>query len=133
LIALQISRQTDTEAGRRRKTQASGGKTKAKAQARGGLARLRDEYERHRSDAFTNLEQAEAIYRHHNHHHGIGSVYENRGLLYFDSGDLENAEGEANKAYALGKQENDAILMARARILQCEIANARLEDDEGME
>jgi tetratricopeptide (TPR) repeat protein len=133
LIALHISRQIDMEAERRRKNQSNDGKTKAKAPARGSLARLRDEYERHRSDAFLNLEQAEAIYRHHNHHHGIGSVYENRGLLYFDSGDLENAEGEAVKAYALGKQENDAILMARARILQCEIANARLEDDEGME
>src|SRR5215471_21756641 len=119
LIALQISRQIDTEAERRRKNQSGGGKTKAKPPARGSLARLRDEYERHRSDAFTNLEQAEAIYRHHNHHHGIGSVYENRGLLFFDSGDLQSADGEAGKAYVLGKQENDAILMARARILQC--------------
>jgi tetratricopeptide (TPR) repeat protein len=133
LIALQISKQMDMEAERRRKSQART-TTKDKAAEPRALSRRREEYERHRSDAFANLEQAEKIYRHHNHHHGIGSVLENRGLLYFDSGDLENADEQAVQAYALGKEESDSILMARARLLQCEVANARLEEEmEGWE
>jgi tetratricopeptide (TPR) repeat protein len=133
LIALQISKQMDMEAERRRKSQART-TTKDKPAEPRALSRRREEYERHRSDAFANLEQAEKIYRHHNHHHGIGSVLENRGLLYFDSGDLEHADEQAAQAYALGKEENDSILMARARLLQCEVANARLEEEiEGWE
>ena len=50
------------------------------------------QHEELRSSAFANLDLAEKIYRHHNHHHGIGSVLENRGLLYLDVGDLDNAE-----------------------------------------
>ncbi|HKF21408.1 MAG TPA: hypothetical protein VKE93_07560 [Candidatus Angelobacter sp.] len=131
LIALQISKQMDAEAERRRKSQT---KSKDKAAEPRALSRRREEYEQHRSGAFANLEQAEKIYRHHNHHHGIGSVLETRGLLYFDSGDLENADEQAAQAYALGKEENDSILMARARLLQCEVANARLEEEmEGWE
>jgi tetratricopeptide (TPR) repeat protein len=79
--------------------------------------------------AFANLEQAEKIYRHHNHHHGIGSIYENRGLLYRDVGDLDNAAAQAAKAYSIGKEEGDAILMARSRLLQCSIENAKLEEE----
>jgi tetratricopeptide (TPR) repeat protein len=136
LIAQQISRQIDLEAERRRKSQAQNkSKDKGKAAAaRGNNHREREEYEKHREDAFANLEQAEKIYQHHSHHHGIGSVLENRGLLYFDSGDLENADGQASQAYALGKEEGDFILMARARLLQCQVANARLEEEmEGWE
>jgi tetratricopeptide (TPR) repeat protein len=143
LIARQISRQMDLEAVRRRETQIrnsksnsdrSKGKDRDKAGVRDGLQKYREEYERHRDGAFANLEQAEQIYRHHNHHHGIGSVYENRGLLYFDGGDLENADAQAELAYTLGKTENDSILVARARLLQCEVANARLEEEmEGWE
>jgi len=133
LIARQISQQMDAEAERQRKLQTrDSNKDKSKAKsgsARESMRRHRNEYEQHRGDAFKNLEQAERIYRHHNHHHGIGSVLENRGLLYFDNGDLENAEAEAAQAYALGKEENDSILIARARILQCEVAGARLEEE----
>ena len=144
LVAQQISRQIDLEAERRRKSQ-SLNKNKDKdrdkhedsrktAAVRGSNHREREEYEKHRQDAFANLEQAEKIYRHHHHHHGIGSVLENRGLLYFDSGDLENADAQAVQAYALGKEEADLILMARARLLQCQVANARLEEEmEGWE
>ena len=120
LIAVQISRQMDAESARRRKSGVSGkGKKQSQLEA----------YERHRAEAFANLEQAEKIYRHHQHHHGIGSVYENRGLLYLDGGDLDNAADEAAKAYALGKEENDSILIARARLLQCTIENAKLEEE----
>jgi len=131
LLALQISRQMDHEVERRRRSQA---KNKDKGAAPRARRAHRDDYEQLHEGAFANLEQAEKIYRHHNHHHGIGSVLENRGLLYFDSGDLENADAEAAQAYTLGKEEGDSILMARARVLQCQLANARLEEEiEGWE
>src|SRR5947209_3099510 len=73
LVAVQISKEIDAESARRRKTgnvSAAGNKKQ----------RQRETYEHMRAQAFANLEQAERIYRHHNHHHGIGSIYENRGL-----------------------------------------------------
>src|SRR5579864_6363162 len=133
LVALQISRQMDLEAERRRKNKVKDD-GKSRSRERSSASRYRDEYQRHRDEAFANLEQAEKIYRHHHHHHGIGSVLENRGLLYFDSGDLENADHQAQQAYEVGREENDSILMARARLLECEVANARLEEEiEGWE
>ena len=124
LIALEISRQMDAESARRRKTH---GPSAAGVRAERNWER----YEQIRAEGFRNLEEAEKIYRHHNHHHGIGSVFENRGLLYLDSGELDTAGEQAEAAYALAKQENDYILIARTRLLQCTIANAKLE--EGIE
>jgi tetratricopeptide (TPR) repeat protein len=125
LIAREISKEIDAEAERRRKSQAKG----KLAAARGRKEDHWAEYEQVRATAFADLEQAEKIYRHHNHHHGIGNVKENRGLLYLDIGDLDNASEQAAQAYQLGKEENDSILMARARLLQCEVENARLEEE----
>src|SRR5437016_583802 len=122
LIALQISRQIDAESARRRKAAVSG---PASSRAKKNWER----YEQTRSEALANLEKAERIYRHHNHHHGIGSVYENRGLLYLDIGDLDSAATQAAAAYKIGQEENDNILMARARMLQCTIENAKLEEE----
>ena len=122
LVAAQISKQIDAESARRRKS----GNVSA---ASGKKQRQREAYEQLRVQAFANLEQAEKIYRHHNHHHGIGSVYENRGLLYLDIGDLDNASQQAALAYTVGKEENDSILIARARLLQCTIENAKLDEE----
>lgn len=124
LIALQISRQIDAESAKRRKGSAS-------APERERTQRNRVRYEQIRSEAFRNLDEAEKIYRHHHHDHGIGSVYENRGLLYMDSGELDSAAAQADAAYKLGQEENDHILIARTRLLQCTIENAKLE--EGIE
>jgi hypothetical protein len=41
---------------------------------------------------------------------------------------LDSAEQEAENAFALGEEKQDLILMARARILQCMIENAKLEE-----
>lgn len=122
LIALQISRQIDAESAKRRKAGTS-------ASERGRKQRNWEHYEQIRSEAFQNLEHADQIYRHHDHHHGIGSVYENRGLLYLDSGDLERAAADADTAYKIGQKENDYILIARTRLLQCTIENAELEEE----
>lgn len=123
LIALKISKQIDAETERRRKSNG------AAPSATGKKERSWEIYEQVRAAAFANLEQAEAIYRHHHHHHGIGSIHENRSLLYLDIGDLDNAGAQAAMAYAIGKRENDSILVARSRLLQCTIENAKLEEE----
>jgi tetratricopeptide (TPR) repeat protein len=124
LIALQIRRQIDAESARRRKAGTSG---LVDARAK----RNRAHYEEVRADALANLDEAEKIYRHHQHHHWIGSVHENRGLLYLDTGDLDNAAAQSQIAYKIGQEEPDYILMARACLVQCTIENAKLE--EGIE
>jgi tetratricopeptide (TPR) repeat protein len=126
LLALQMIKQMDEESRRRRKTRASG---KAAAGGRGRKMNTREHYEQLRANAFANLDQAEKIYDHHRHHHGVGSVLENRGLLYLDGGELEDAADQGTRAYAIGKEENDSILMARARILQARVEHARVEEE----
>ena len=125
LIARQIIQQVDLEAERRRKS-------KSKSKGTGSRERrghYREQYEELRESAFNNLAQAERIYRHHNLHHGIGSVLENRGLLYLDSGELDLAAKQAAAAYELSKQENDSIVMARARMVQCQVEQGLLEEE----
>jgi tetratricopeptide (TPR) repeat protein len=121
LVALQMGKQIDAERERRQ-----GAKTVA---ARGQKQTQLRQHDELRNSAFVNLDLAEKIYHYHNHHHGIGSVLENRGLLYLDVGDLDNASAAAAQAFELGKQVSDSILMARARLLQCEVENGKLEEE----
>jgi tetratricopeptide (TPR) repeat protein len=121
LVAVQMGKQIDAERERRR-----GAKTAA---VRGQKQSQLRQHEELRGSAFANLDRAEKIYRHHDHHHGIGSVLENRGLLYLDVGDLDNAGTQAAQAFELGREVNDSILMARARLLQCEVENGKLEEE----
>jgi hypothetical protein len=55
----------------------------------------------------------------------------NAGHLHLDSGDIDRAEGEAAKAYCLGEERQDHILMARSRILQTTVQNERVEEQVG--
>jgi tetratricopeptide (TPR) repeat protein len=125
LITSQIIQQIDLEAERHRKTR----QDKSATVPRGRQQTRREQYEELRASAFANLDQAEKIYIHHNHHHGIGNVLENRGLLYLDSGELDKAAAEGARAYAVGKEENDSIVVARARLLQCKVEHAQLEEE----
>jgi tetratricopeptide (TPR) repeat protein len=121
LVAVQMGKQIDAERERRQGPKSPLARGQKHSQLR--------QHEELRSSAFANLDLAEKIYRHHDHHHGIGSVLENRGLLYLDVGDLDNAGAQAAQAYELGKEVNDSILMARARLLQCEVENGKLEEE----
>lgn len=125
LIAAQIMHHIDTEAERRRKSRS---KVKPDPSQGGHTTDSRRHYEELRASAFANLEQAEKIYRYHNHHHGIGTVLENRGLLHLDSGELDLAAQEGARAYSVAKEENDAIVMARARLLQCKVEHGQLDE-----
>jgi tetratricopeptide (TPR) repeat protein len=82
-------------------------------------------------EALELLRRAGEIYSLHHHQAGTGSVLVNAGHLHLDSGDIDSAEDEAQKAYALGKEKNDHILMARARILQSAIQNERADEQVG--
>ena len=121
LVALQMGKQIDAERQRRQGSKVPLARGQKHSQLR--------QHEELRSSAFANLDLAEKIYRHHDHHHGIGSVLENRGLLYLDVGELDNAGVQAAQAFELGKEVNDSILIARARLLQCEVENGKLEEE----
>lgn len=122
LIALQISQQIDSVKARR------GRKSAAPAAPGNKWQGQRDQCEWYRDEAFRNLDQAEEIYRHGHQHHGIGNVYENRGLLYLDTGELDQASAQAELVYRLGREAKDYILIARGRQLQCAIGLAKLEE-----
>jgi len=91
---------------------------------RGRLAHLRRE-------ALEHLEAARAIYQQHPNHHGVGTVYLNAAYIHLDSGDFQRAEEEAASAYDVAEEKQDYILMGRARILQCMIENAKVEEEIG--
>ena len=82
-------------------------------------------------DALALLGRAGEIYSRQHHHSGTGSVLVNAGHLHLDSGDIDRAEGEAAKAYRLGEERQDHILMARSRILQATVQNERVEEQVG--
>jgi tetratricopeptide (TPR) repeat protein len=82
-------------------------------------------------EALELLRRAGDIYSRQHHQAGTGSVLVNSGHLHLDSGDIDRAEDEAQKAFALGEEKQDHILMARARILQAAIHNERAEEQVG--
>jgi tetratricopeptide (TPR) repeat protein len=123
LVALELRRRIDEEFARRRHAAAGPGEA--------GQISYREEFTRLRDEAFAHLDEAAAVYAVHPKHRGAGTVHLNRGLLHLDNGALDLAEEEGARAFALGEQKDDAILMARSRILQCMVENAKLE--EGIE
>jgi len=80
-------------------------------------------------EALELLSRAGEIYTLHHYQTGTGSVLVNSGHLHLESGNIEHATVEAKKAFALGQEKHDPILMARSRILQSAIELA-LADEE---
>ena len=124
LIALQLLRKIDADAARRRKAAKRG-----RASEGGTKIQNRSRLEQLRGEALAELEEAAAIYGEYRNHHGLGSVHLNYGYLHLDNGDLESAEKESKTAYRLGEEKGDHILMARARLLDCMIENARVDEE----
>ena len=125
MIALQLQGKIDADAARRRKAAARGRSTRT------GKLPYRGRCEQLRQEALAELAEAEAIYGQYGNHHGLGSVHLNYGFLHLDNGDLEHAEAEGKTAFLLAEARHDSILMARARLLQCMVENARVEEGIG--
>lgn len=126
LMAQQLRRKIDADAARRRKAAARG-----QADDGEGKLQYRKRFEQLRQEALAELAEAAAIYEQYEHHHGMGSVHLNYGYVYLDNGDLDEAEAAGKTAFYLGEQRRDYILMARARLLCCTIANSRVEEEIG--
>ncbi len=128
LIALQLRHKIDADAARHRKAAAKGRSRDGEGK---GNVPYRSRFEQLRQEALAELGEAAAIYEQHGNHHGLGSVHLNFGFLHLDNGDLDHAEAQARKAFGLAEARRDHILMARTRLLQCMIENARVEEEIG--
>ena len=126
LIALQLRQKIDADAARRRKAAKRGRTRKGEDQVS-----YRTRFEQLREEALAELAEAAAIYEQYRNHHGLGSVHLNYGYLHLDNGDLDRADAETEIAFRLGEERRDHILMARTRMLQCMIENARVEEGIG--
>ena len=131
-IALQLQRRVDLDAQRRRKTASRQGQ---ESSALSAVPVTRADHRRRltqlRREAIEHLDAAREIYRQRPTHHGLGTVYLNAAYIHLDGGDFQHAEEESESAYKLAEEKHDYILMGRARILQCMIENAKVEEDIG--
>jgi len=123
-IAVQLQRRIDQDVERHRKTPLKPG-SKGTAQR----TERRERLNCLRREALQHLEDASAIYSQHPNHHGVGTVRLNAAYVHLDNGDYERADAESTSAYRLAQEKRDSILMGRARILQCMIENARVEEE----
>jgi tetratricopeptide (TPR) repeat protein len=135
-IALQLQKRIDRDAQRHRKTSAGrqGKRGATGVDSRNHDSRNQDSRRRLaqlRREGLEHLEAARAIYQQRPNHHGLGTVYMNAAYIHLDGGDFQRAEEEAASAYEVAEQKQDYILMVRARILQCMIENAKVEEEIG--
>lgn len=82
-------------------------------------------------EAFAHLDEAESIHRVHPNGRGDATVDLHRAFVHLDDGSLDQAGEEAATAFDIGEKKEDHIMMARGRIFQCMVENAKLE--EGLE
>jgi tetratricopeptide (TPR) repeat protein len=131
-IALQLQRRIDLDVQRQRKTS---NRARQMDSPRAAVVSSRTDHRRRltqlRREALEHLDSAREIYRQRPTHHGLGTVYLNAAYIHLDSGDFQRAEEESASAYRLGEEKRDYILMGRARIVQCMIENAKVEEGIG--
>lgn len=134
-IALQLEKRINRDAERRRKITSHRqvkGKSGGDAEAREAEPRKHDYLGRLtqlRREALEHLEAARAIYGQRPNHHGVGTVHLNASYIHLDNGDFQRAEEDAASAFEVAEQKKDYILMGRARILQCMVENAKVEEE----
>jgi len=125
LMRLQLRKKMDAAAASRK---ASGGRETSAADTAKAMAEARKQFARLREKALEQLQAAGAIYQGQGNHRGMGAVHILRGFLCLDSGELDSAGSEAAEAFRHGEQKADYILMARARILQSIVENAKFDE-----
>jgi tetratricopeptide (TPR) repeat protein len=129
-IALQLQKRIDRDAQLRRKTSSGRAKSGAGSDSRKSTDSRR-RLTQLRREALEHLDAARAIYQQRPNHHGVGTVHLNAAYLHLDGGDFQRAEEDASSAYDVANEKQDYILMGRARILQCMIENAKVEEEIG--
>lgn len=125
LLALQIRKRIDRHAQSGRSRPAASRSEISTSESR------RLQYEELSQRALHDLTRARQIYDLHGHRDGIGNVLLNLGYLHLDRGDIDKASLQAVEAYRSGRELEDKILMARARILEAAIENAHVEEQTG--
>jgi len=123
-IALQLRRKIDKQVEKRRKESGV-----ATAAASSTATEYRQRLEQLHGEIVHHLDEAAAIYEHHPNHHGIGTVQLNYSYVLLDDGEYQGAEQKAGNAYRLAEAKQDYIVMGRARVVQCMIENARVEEE----
>jgi tetratricopeptide (TPR) repeat protein len=123
LVALELGRKIDADLARRKQANPRGSRSPQPAHPPD-----REQFSRVREEALADLDEAARICSVHPNHRSSGTIYLNRGLLHYDSGAWDLAEEEGALAFALGEEKQDLILMGRARVLQCMVENAKLEE-----
>ena len=123
LLALQMRKRID------RRAQSGRARPGTAKSDNGESLRLR--YHEMSLRALEDLKRAREIYELHGNGDGIGKVLLNLGYLHLDRGDVDKASPEAAEAYRIGQEQEDRILMARARILEAAIENAHVEEQTG--
>ncbi|HWZ83391.1 MAG TPA: tetratricopeptide repeat protein [Terriglobales bacterium] len=122
-IALQLQRRIDHDAQRHRKAPGKDdSKRSSRSDYRGRLLQLRKE-------ALEHLAAAHAIYQRRPTVHGVGTLSLNAAYIHLDNSDFHTAEKQADSAFHLAEEKQDYILMCRARVLQCMIENAKVEEE----
>jgi tetratricopeptide (TPR) repeat protein len=79
-------------------------------------------------EALELLHRAEIIYVAHDHAVGRGGVLVNTGFLHLENGNTVEAQAASERAFLLGQEEQDSILMARASNLRSAVELALAED-----
>jgi tetratricopeptide (TPR) repeat protein len=124
LLALQLRKKIDAEARKPRKAHYPARSAPAPNASPG----LRARHQQLCHEAISELRQAREIYALYPHSGGLGAVIVNSGYLHLDGGDIDRAGREALEAYRIGHENNDQILMARARVLETATENSRIEE-----
>jgi tetratricopeptide (TPR) repeat protein len=125
-IGIQLRDAIDSATRRRRE---AGSRGEGKETSR--VVQLRERLDQLRHDAQAHLEEAKAIYTEYPEYHGTGNVHLNLGYLHLDNGEFDRASDEAAAAFQVAEVKSDYIVMARARLLECMLENAKLEEDIG--
>jgi tetratricopeptide (TPR) repeat protein len=125
LMRLQLRKKMDAAAASRK---ASGGRATAPTDMANAVASTRQQFARLREQALEQLDRAGAIYQGQGNHRGMGAVHILCGFLSLDSGEFDKAGAEAAEAFRLAEPKADYILMARARVLQSIVENAKFDE-----
>lgn len=94
----------------------------------GGRGDLRARYQQISDEAIVDLQRAQSLYTALANQIGFGNATFNLGYVHLDRGEMDRAALEGAEAYRIGLENEDRILMARARILQAATENARVEE-----